>query len=159
MAKIQENSKEIAQLLVREQGKPFTEAMGELHHFLRDELLCGPREQDRGGVRQPAHPALGLAYGMVIKADRRVRRDRALQLFPLTLMGTKVGPDARRGQHDRGQARQHTPLATLRVAELMQEAELPPGVLNVVTGPGKEVGEERSLPTLTSGGRPHRQHA
>ena len=27
IAKIQENAKEIAQLLVREQGKPFTEAM------------------------------------------------------------------------------------------------------------------------------------
>ena len=34
IAKIQENSKEIAQLLTREQGKPFSEAMGELHHFL-----------------------------------------------------------------------------------------------------------------------------
>src|SRR5215203_4791038 len=34
IAKVQENAKEIAQLLVREQGKPFSEAMGELHHFL-----------------------------------------------------------------------------------------------------------------------------
>src|SRR3712207_3312909 len=34
IAKIRENRKEIAELLVREQGKPFMEAMGELQHFL-----------------------------------------------------------------------------------------------------------------------------
>ena len=32
--KIEENGKEIAALLTREQGKPFSESMGELHHFL-----------------------------------------------------------------------------------------------------------------------------
>src|SRR5207253_9802570 len=35
-----------------------------------------------------------------------------------------------------------TPLATLRLAELMADGGLPPGVLNVVTGPGAVVGEE-----------------
>jgi succinate-semialdehyde dehydrogenase/glutarate-semialdehyde dehydrogenase len=35
-----------------------------------------------------------------------------------------------------------TPLATLRLAELMHDGGLPPGVLNVVTGPGSVVGEE-----------------
>jgi succinate-semialdehyde dehydrogenase/glutarate-semialdehyde dehydrogenase len=34
-----------------------------------------------------------------------------------------------------------TPLATLRVAELLQEAEIPPGVVNVITGRGAEVGD------------------
>ena len=34
VAKVQENAKEIAGLLTKEQGKPFGESMGELHHFL-----------------------------------------------------------------------------------------------------------------------------
>jgi succinate-semialdehyde dehydrogenase/glutarate-semialdehyde dehydrogenase len=56
-------------------------------------------------------------------------------------MGTKVGPALAAGNTIVVKPANTTPLATLRVAELMQEAELPPGVLNVVTGPGKEVGE------------------
>ena len=61
--------------------------------------------------------------------------------FPLTLMGTKVGPALAGGNTVVVKPADTTPLATLRVAELLQEAGLPPGVLNVVTGPGEEVGE------------------
>jgi succinate-semialdehyde dehydrogenase / glutarate-semialdehyde dehydrogenase len=61
--------------------------------------------------------------------------------FPLTLMGTKIGPALAAGNTVVVKPAGTTPLATLRVAELMQEAGLPPGVLNVVTGPGKDVGE------------------
>ena len=34
----------------------------------------------------------------------------------------------------------YTPLSTLRLAELISNV-VPPGVINVVTGPGEEVGE------------------
>jgi succinate-semialdehyde dehydrogenase/glutarate-semialdehyde dehydrogenase len=61
--------------------------------------------------------------------------------FPLTLMGTKVGPALAGGNTIVVKPANTTPLATLKIAELMQEAGLPAGVLNVVTGPGKEVGE------------------
>jgi betaine-aldehyde dehydrogenase len=36
----------------------------------------------------------------------------------------------------------YTPLTTLELARLMEKAGIPRGVFNVVTGPGKEVGEE-----------------
>src|SRR5215218_6994969 len=118
IAKIQENAKEIAQILVREQGKPFSEAMGELHHFLHGMNYYADLASKIEGVYA------NLPYN-----------------FPLTLMGTKVGPALAAGNTTVVKPANTTPLATLRVAELMQEAELPPGVLNVVTGPGKEVGE------------------
>ena len=67
IAKIQENGKEIAQLLVREQGKPFTEAMGELHHFLHGMNYYADLASKIEGVYANLPSALGRAYGMVIK--------------------------------------------------------------------------------------------
>jgi len=141
VAKIQENAKEIAQLLVREQGKPFSEAMGELHHFLHGMNYYADLASKIEGVYANLPSALGRAYGMVIKKPIGVCAAIVPYNFPLTLMGTKVGPALAAGNTTVVKPANTTPLATLRVAELMQEAELPPGVLNVVTGPGKEVGE------------------
>ena len=141
IAKIQENSKEIAQILVREQGKPFSEAMGELHHFLHGMNYYADLASKIEGVYANLPSALGRAYGMVIKKPIGVCAAIVPYNFPLTLMGTKVGPALAAGNTVVVKPANTTPLATLRVAELMQEAELPPGVLNVVTGPGQEVGE------------------
>ena len=141
IAKVQENAKEIAQLLVREQGKPFSEAMGELHHFLHGMNYYADLASKIEGVYANLPSALGRAYGMVIKKPIGVSAAIVPYNFPLTLMGTKVGPALAAGNTIVVKPANTTPLATLRVAELMQEAELPPGVLNVVTGPGKEAGE------------------
>ena len=141
IAKVQENAKEIAQLLVREQGKPFSEAMGELHHFLHGMNYYADLASKIEGVYANLPSALGRAYGMVIKKPIGVSAAIVPYNFPLTLMGTKVGPALAAGNTIVVKPANTTPLATLRVAELMQEAELPPGVLNVVMGPGKEVGE------------------
>ena len=141
IAKVQENAKEIAQLLVREQGKPFSEAMGELHHFLHGMNYYADLASKIEGVYANLPSALGRAYGMVIKKPIGVCAAIVPYNFPLTLMGTKVGPALAAGNTIVVKPANTTPLATLRVAELMQEAELPPGVLNVVTGPGMEVGE------------------
>ena len=141
VAKIQENAKEVAQLLVREQGKPFSEAMGELHHFLHGMNYYADLASKIEGTYATLPSTLGRAYGMVIKKPLGVCAAIVPYNFPLTLMGTKVGPALAAGNTIVVKPANTTPLATLRVAELMQEANLPPGVLNVVTGPGKEVGE------------------
>jgi acyl-CoA reductase-like NAD-dependent aldehyde dehydrogenase len=141
ISKIQENGKEIAQLLVQEQGKPFSEAMGELHHFLHGMNYYADLASKIEGIYATLPSALGKAYGMVIKKPIGVCAAIVPYNFPLTLMGTKVGPALAAGNTIVVKPAGTTPLATLRVAELMQEAELPQGVLNVVTGPGKEVGE------------------
>ncbi|HET6885720.1 MAG TPA: aldehyde dehydrogenase family protein, partial [Rubrobacteraceae bacterium] len=138
IAKIQENSKEIAQLLTREQGKPFSEAMGELHHFLHGMNYYADLASKIEGVYANLPSMLGRAYGMVIKKPIGVCAAIVPYNFPLTLMGTKLAPALAAGNTIVIKPAKTTPLATLRVAELMQEAELPPGVVNVVTGPGKE---------------------
>jgi succinate-semialdehyde dehydrogenase/glutarate-semialdehyde dehydrogenase len=139
--KIEESAKEIAGLLTKEQGKPFTESMGELHHFLHGMNYYADLASKIEGTYANLPSALGKAYGMVIKKPIGACAAIVPYNFPLTLMGTKVGPALAAGNTIVVKPADTTPLATLRVVELMQESGLPPGVVNVVTGPGKEVGE------------------
>ncbi len=141
VAKIQENAKEIGKLLVQEQGKPMMEAMGELHHFLHGMNFYADLASKIRGSYAPLPSTFGTSYGMVIKRPIGVCAAIVPYNFPLTLMGTKIGPALAAGNTIVVKPADTTPLATLRIAELMQEAGLPAGVLNVVTGPGKEVGE------------------
>ena len=60
--------------------------------------------------------------------------------FPLTLMGTKLAPALAAGNTIVIKPANTTPLATLRVAELMQEAELPPGVVTSLQGRARRSG-------------------
>lgn len=61
--------------------------------------------------------------------------------FPLLMLAWKIGPALAAGCSVVVKPAEETSLTTLRVAELAQEAGLPRGVLNVVTGRGAEVGE------------------
>ena len=141
IGKIEEHGKEIAELLVREQGKPMMEAMGELHHFIHGMNFYADLTSKIRGAYAPLPSTLGTSYGMVIKRPIGVCAAIVPYNFPLTLMGTKVGPALAGGNTVVVKPADTTPLATLRVVELLQEAELPAGVINVITGPGKEVGE------------------
>ncbi|MCJ7629134.1 MAG: aldehyde dehydrogenase family protein [Longimicrobiales bacterium] len=59
---------------------------------------------------------------------------------PLNLVAHKVGPAIAGGNGVVLKPATVTPLSALKLAELFLEAGLPPNVLNVVTGPGGEVG-------------------
>ncbi len=65
--------------------------------------------------------------------------------FPLLMLAWKIGPALAAGCSVIVKPAQETSLTTLRVAELAHEAGIPAGVLNIVTGGGKEVGEPIGL--------------
>ncbi len=141
LAKVRAHAQEVADLLVREQGKPLHEATGELTHFLHGMEFYADLASKQRGAYAPLPSALGKAYGMVIRRPVGVCAAIVPWNFPLTLMGTKIGPALAAGNTVVVKPASTTPLATLKVIALMNEAGLPPGVLNVVTGPGREVGE------------------
>ena len=60
--------------------------------------------------------------------------------FPLMMASWKVGPALAAGNTAILKPASYSPLTAIRLAELALEAGLPPGVLNVVTGPGPVVG-------------------
>ncbi len=146
---IKENSGEIAQLLTQEQGKTLFEAGLEIHHLVHGlEFYAGLASKVRG-----AHVPLPQkgAYGMVVRQPIGVCGGIVPWNFPLTLMGTKLGPALAAGNTIIIKPASTTPLATIRTIELIQQAtygegkaqkSLPKGAVNVVTGPGGSVGEE-----------------
>ena len=61
--------------------------------------------------------------------------------FPLNLVAHKVGPALAAGCTLVLKPASTTPLTAIRLGEILEEAGLPPGVFNVVVGPGGTVGE------------------
>lgn len=133
---------EIAALLTSEQGKPLRDAHIEAERFCDNieiyaGLVAGGAMSGRS-VPLPSQKAMGL----VVRRPLGVVAAIIPWNFPLTLMANKIAPALAVGNTCVVKPASTTPLATIRIAELMAEAGLPPGVLNVVTGPGAIVGEE-----------------
>ena len=61
--------------------------------------------------------------------------------FPLLMMAWKIGPALATGNSVVVKPAEDTSLTALRLGELALEAGVPPGVLNVITGFGPDVGE------------------
>ncbi len=143
---IKEKAKEIAQALTAEQGKTLFEANLEIHHLIHGlEYYAGLASKVRGD--HVPLPQKG-AYGMVLRQPIGVCGAIVPWNFPLTLMGTKLGPALVAGNTIIIKPATTTPLATLLTLEQIQKATyadgkktLPKGAVNVVTGPGGTVGE------------------
>jgi succinate-semialdehyde dehydrogenase/glutarate-semialdehyde dehydrogenase len=137
---VEAERKPLSELLTREQGKPLQEASTEIEHFLHGlHFVAGLASKVRGAhVPLPAKNA----YGMVVRKPVGVCGAIVPWNFPLTLMGTKVGPALAAGNTIVVKPASTTPLSSIRIIELMNNAGFPKGVLNIVTGPGGVVGEE-----------------
>jgi succinate-semialdehyde dehydrogenase/glutarate-semialdehyde dehydrogenase len=131
----------IAETLTHEQGKPTIESAGELQHFVHGMHYYADLATKARGAYQDLPSALGRSYGLVLRRPVGVVAAIVPYNYPLTLMGTKIGPALAAGNTVVVKPASSTPLATLRVAELFHEAGLPAGVLNVVTGRGSEIGQ------------------
>ncbi len=131
---------ELAVLLCREQGKPVKQAETEIEHFLHGMTFFARLGPTLRGSYVPLPDT--TMYGMVLKQPIGVVAAISPWNFPITLMGTKVGPALATGNTVVHKPASTTPLTATRIIELLNAAGLPPGVLNIVTGPGGIVGEE-----------------
>ena len=135
--KVRDQYKDLARLLTREQGKPMKESADEVRGFANIlEFYAGISAGQNGEairlgtagdcivVRQP----LGIC-GAIIPWN-----------MPVLIMGWKIGPALLAGNTMVLKPASSTPLTNLRLAQILDEAGLPPGVLNVVTGSGESVG-------------------
>lgn len=141
IANVKAQVKELTALLTQEQGKPLFEAGGEIHHFLHGMQFYADLTSKIRGEIAPLPPAMNpKSFGVVMPFPVGVSVGIVPWNFPITLMGTKVGPALAAGCPIIIKPASTTPLTTLRIIELLNEAGLPPGVLQCVTGPGGTVG-------------------
>ncbi|MDG7016490.1 MAG: aldehyde dehydrogenase, partial [Nitrososphaerota archaeon] len=130
----------LARTLTTEQGKPLSEARSEIGSFANScEYYAGLIGRERG-----AQTPFSTGEGFFIVTKRPIGVVGAILPwnFPVSLMGWKLAPGLAAGNTFVVKPASSTPLTDLKVAGLLLKAGLPPGVVNVVTGPGGVVGEE-----------------
>jgi acyl-CoA reductase-like NAD-dependent aldehyde dehydrogenase len=130
---------ELAPLLTREQGKTLRDSRIELNRAVETlEHYAGLSKALRGGFAPQIDPGTD---GMVLRRPLGVVGAIVPWNFPTTLLCNKLGPALVAGNTVVAKPADTTPLTTLRFVELLAEAGLPPGVVNVVTGTGPDAGE------------------
>ena len=137
---VRANVEDLATSLTLEQGKPLGEARSEINSFASTfEYYAGLIGRERG-----AQTPLSTGEGFFIVTKRPLGVVGAILPwnFPVSLMGWKVGPGLAAGNTFVVKPASTTPITDIKVASLMAKAGLPPGAVNVVTGPGGVVGEE-----------------
>ena len=135
-----EHEQDLAKLLTEEQGKPLTESIREIRRFAHTlEHYAGLAKTIRGGYI----PGLDeTRYGLILKRPIGICGAIVPWNFPVSLLGNKLGPALLAGNAVIVKPAGTTPLTDIRVVELLCEAGVTPGALNLVTGPGSTVGEE-----------------
>jgi acyl-CoA reductase-like NAD-dependent aldehyde dehydrogenase len=137
--RVHEHVDELAPLLTREQGKTLRDSRIELNRAVETlEHYAGLSKALRGSFAPHLDPGTD---GLVLRRPLGVVGAIVPWNFPTTLLCNKLGPALIAGNTVVAKPADTTPLTTLRFVELLSEAGLPPGVVNVITGTGPEAGE------------------
>ena len=148
MAEIDRHAEELARIVVAEQGKPITEARGEIggaRLFL--DVALGNKYRDVGELVAPNTAGEQIAireepYGVVTAIIP--------WNFPAAIFARKVGPALMAGNAVVVKPSELTPLSALAMARVCQLAGVPDGLVNVVCGEGRVVGRQLVEHPLTS---------
>ncbi|WP_248799342.1 NAD-dependent succinate-semialdehyde dehydrogenase [Pseudomonas sp. MWU13-2105] len=132
------NQRELAGLLSREQGKPLAEAMGEVVYAASFLEWFGEEAKRAYGDVIPSHKA--DARIIVTKEAIGVVAAITPWNFPLAMVTRKVGPALAAGCTMILKPSEETPLSAFALAVLAEEAGIPAGVFNVVSGDAVAIG-------------------
>lgn len=130
---------DLAETMTMEQGKPLKEALGEINYA-------------NGFISWYAEEAKRI-YGETIPATQRNKRILVQKQpvgvvavitpwnFPAAMITRKVAPALAAGCTVVIKPAEQTPLTALKLVLLAEKAGIPRGVINVITGDAKEIGE------------------
>lgn len=135
---IEEHADELAALETLDVGKPLSRARAHDVPLAVDQLRYMAGWADKlGGSTLPVD---GDYFAYTLREPIGVVGSITPWNFPLLMATWKFAPALAAGNTAILKISETTPLSMLRVAELALEAGVPPGVLNVVAGPGKTAG-------------------
>lgn len=135
---VRDRFEELARLESLNVGKPLREARGDIAYVYKlFEYFAGIADKIQGYTI----PVPGARLDYTLREPLGVTAHIAPWNYPLLLACRGIGPALAAGNTVVLKPASLTPLTALRVAELAAAAGFPAGVFNVVTGPGREVGE------------------
>lgn len=139
---IEAQSADLATLMARESGKPMKYAKGEVARAVETFQFAAEEARRLHGETIPLDAAKGGVgkVGYYLRVPVGVVAAITPFNFPLNLVAHKVAPAIAAGCPIVLKPAPTTPLTSLRLAEILQEAGLPAGAFEVVVG-DKEVGE------------------
>jgi len=133
----------LAMAVCNECGKPLREARAEVDRAVQTVLFSAEEAHRLQGevVPMDAAPAGKGRWGITVREPLGVIAAITPFNFPLNLSMHKIGPAIAAGNAVVHKPASSTPLSALLAARIYAESGLPPGALNVVTGPGGLLGD------------------
>ncbi|MDT8860073.1 NAD-dependent succinate-semialdehyde dehydrogenase [Alkalihalobacillus sp. MEB130] len=136
---IQQEAEQIAKLMTAEQGKPLKEALGEVAYA--NSFLSWYAEEGKRIYGETIPASVPNKRLFVHRQPVGVIAAITPWNFPAAMITRKIGPALASGCTAVIKPAEQTPLTALYLAKLAEKAGIPAGVINVVTGDPKEIGE------------------
>lgn len=157
---LKERREDLARTIALEAGKPITAARGEIGRTIVTYEFAAEEAKRNYGETIPMDAAPGgeNRLGMTWREPLGTVAAITPFNFPFNLVAHKLGPAFAAGNTVVLKPANQTPLSALKIAEIFQEAGLPDGALQVVTGSGSEIGEvlltDKRIKKITFTGSP-----
>lgn len=135
---LEERKEELSALLIREMGKVIAEARGDIQEAIDITLYAAGEGRRLFGETTTSE--LKDKFCMTVLRPIGVLGMITPWNFPMAIPAWKVMPALVAGNTIVMKPASDTPLLTIRMVEVLMEAGLPPGVVNLVFGPGSTVG-------------------
>lgn len=139
---LERDAEEFARLICCESGKPIRAARGEVARAQQTLIASAVAARHLAGEVVPMEgaPTGKGRWAMTVREPLGIIGAITPFNFPLNLALHKIGPALAGGNSVVHKPSENTPLTALRLAQLTQEAGLPAGAYNVITGAGEVVG-------------------
>lgn len=140
---LEERKEEAARIIALEAAKPITAALAEVDRTVETYRFAAEEAKRLTGETVPMDAAKGGEgrIGYTMRQPLGVIGAITPFNFPMNLVAHKVGPALAAGNTIVLKPAEQTPLSSYYIANLLQEAGLPDGALNVVSGDGKTIGD------------------
>ncbi len=137
---IRRDKERLARILTAEQGKPLYESGLEIEGSAQNfEYYAEYARRIEGDVLPSDFPGQSI---MILRLPIGVVASITPWNFPSSTVARKLAPALITGNTVVTKPSSNTPLSTIEMMKLAEEAGIPKGVLNVVIGSGSEVGDE-----------------